>query len=251
MIQRFGAAARAGFKHTEFMFAGASGYEVEASEVRTELEAHGLTHVLLNAPAGKWDDGERGTGGLPGREADFQKSIEYGLCYASIIGAPRMHVMAGLASAGAQEETLIERLRWASSVAQEAGVTLCVEPLNPKDFPGYLVPNYATAQRIIKAVDSPQVKLQLDLYHYAMAEGVTDAEGLRRAITQLLPGAAHVQIANPPGRNEPGVGEIDYPPLLQFLDELGYDGAVGCEFKPSTPTTEAALGWAQPYLGGA
>ena len=247
VLQRFGAAARAGFKHTEFMFAGLNGYEAEAPAVRKELDAHGLTQVLLNAPAGDWAAGERGTGGVPGRESEFKSSVEYGLRYADEVGCQQMHIMAGRFVDGADEGTFVERLRWASGMASDAGVTICVEPLNAHDFPGYIVPDCAAALRIIERVGSPDVKLQLDLYHYAMTAG-TDAAGLRDAIRTLLPHTAHVQIANPPGRNEPGVGDIDFPPLLALLDELDYDGFVGCEYRPSTPTTEASLlGWAKAY----
>ena len=137
------------------------------------------------------------------------------------------------------------RLRWASGLAASAGVTLCVEPLNPKDVPGYLLPDFPSALRILEQVDSPNVRLQLDLYHYAMTEG-SGGDGMRHAVRTLLPLAAHVQIANPPDRHEPGVGDVDYPPLFALLDELSFDGYVGCEYKPST-STEASFGWAKPY----
>lgn len=253
VLQRFGAAARAGFRRTEFMFAGDTGYEVNASSVKAELQKYSLTHELLNAPAGDWLSGERGMAGLPGRDADFKASIEYGLQFASQIGCNKMHVMAGLADRGATAETFVERLRWASTMAADANVTLCVEPLNAKDFPGYLIPDMPTALKLLDAIDSKHCKLQLDLYHVAMsaiASGrpTPDSAELAQAVRDYLPRAAHVQIANPPGRNEPGVGDVDFPPLLRLLDDLGYEGAVGCEFRPSTPTTEGALGWASEYL---
>jgi hydroxypyruvate isomerase len=261
LLQRFGAAARAGFRHTEFMFAGDAGYEVEASAVRAELDAHGLTHELLNAPAGDWLAGERGLAGLPGRERDFKASIELGLRFAGEIGCRKMHVMAGLCGSGdsgdnggAMAETFVERLQWASGLAADAGVTLCVEPLNARDFPGYLVPDVPTALELLRRVDSPEhCKLQLDLYHVAMSalargQPVPGSAELQSAIREYLPHSAHVQIANPPGRNEPGVGDVDYPPLLALLDELGYAGAVGCEYRPSTPATEDSLGWAKEHL---
>ena len=162
-----------------------------------------------------------------------------------------MHVMAGLAPQGANEDVFVKRLQWASGLAADAGVCLCVEPLNSTDFPGYLVPNTATALRIIDRVGVPShCKLQLDLYHYAVTEG-SDQDTLANAIATLLPHTAHVQIANPPGRNEPGVGNVAFGPLLQLLDNAGYDGHVGCEYKPSTSTTEESLAWAREHGLGA
>jgi len=232
-----------GFRAVEFMFPGDGGYFNEARAVRAELEEHSLTQALLNSPAGDWDAGERGLGGLPERESDWKASIEHGLRFAQDISCTKMHVMAGLESRGATEDLFVERLEWATRLATDAGVTLCVEPLNPTDFPGYLVPDVATALRVLERVDAPDwCRLQLDLYHVAMVEGTADLDG---AIRRLLPHAAHVQLANPPGRNEPGTGTIDFPPLLALLDELGYDGWVGCEYKPSTPTTEDSLAWAK------
>ena len=248
-LDRFAAARSAGFRAVEFMFAGDGGYTSDAAAVRARLNENGLEQVLLNAPAGDWEGGERGLGGLPLRDDEWRSSVEYGLQFASDVGAPRMHVMAGLLSGGADEDTLVPRLQWAVGPAADAGVCLCIEPLNPIDFPGYLVPDVKTALRVIERVDSPKhCKLQLDLYHYAMGEANGSSTTiLERAIRELLPHAEHVQIANPPGRNEPGVGVVDYPPLLALLDELGYSGFVGCEYKPSTATTNESLSWARPY----
>jgi len=246
--QRFGAAAACGFRSVEFMFAGETGYEHGSAAVRDELQRHGLTLALMNARAGDWSAGERGIGGISSREADFTASIEHGLRFASEVGCRRLHVMAGLVEHGADEATLVRRLKWASEAAASASVCLCVEPLNARDFPGYLVPDYPTALRVLKAVDRhAHVKLQLDLYHLAMMGGDGVNAELADAVRRLLPYAGHVQLANPPGRNEPGVGNVDFVPLLALLDELGYDGAVGCEYKPSTPTTEESLAWAVPY----
>jgi len=247
-LQRFGAARRVGFRATEFMFAGDSGYEHSALEVHEQLSLHGLEHVLLNAPAGDWAAGERGIGGIPGRDAQFMASIEDGLSFAAQVGCRKMHVMAGLVDHGADEDTFVERLRLGSVAAAEAGICLCVEPLNSTNFPGYLIPDVATALRIIEKVDAPQCKLQLDLYHHAMTDPSAD---LSEAIERLLPHAAHIQIANPPNRSEPGVGEVDFAPLLSQLAASEYDGYVGCEYKPSTPTTEGSLAWAHTYGIGA
>lgn len=266
-LSRFAAARACGFRHVEFMFPGDGGYMHSVAEVKAELNAHELTQVLLNSPAGDWGAGERGIAGLADREADFTASIEKGLRYCDELGCRQMHVMAGVVAAGAEEETLVRRLRWASGLAAPHGVTLLVEPLNPVDFPGYLVPDARTALRVLGAVDEPNCKLQLDLYHVAMAiNAAADGEepgpasppamvqAMLRAmlpamLRELLPHAAHVQLANPPGRNEPGVGDVDFERLLDMLDgELAYDGFVGCEYKPSTERTEDSLVWARPWL---
>mmetsp|Transcript_27175 Transcript_27175/g.69037 ORF Transcript_27175/g.69037 Transcript_27175/m.69037 type:complete len:271 (+) Transcript_27175:51-863(+) len=242
-IERFGAARAAGFRAVEFMFAGDGGYQLDAKAVRGELEAHGLDQALLNSPAGDWLAGERGIGALPTRESDWKASIDFGLRFAQETGCKNMHVMAGLDSQGACEALFVERLKWACTLASDAGVRLCIEPLNPTDFPGYLVPDASTALRLIEQVDAgDQCQLQLDLYHVAMVEG---SDGLESTIRRLLPHTAHIQIANPPGRKEPSVGDVNFPPLIELARDLGYDGWVGCEYQPSTPTTEASLGWAR------
>mmetsp|Transcript_82428 Transcript_82428/g.267034 ORF Transcript_82428/g.267034 Transcript_82428/m.267034 type:complete len:267 (+) Transcript_82428:96-896(+) len=241
-LRRFRAAAACGFRAVEFMFPGDGGYEHAAGAVRSELGACGLQQVLINGPAGNWAAGERGLGGLPGREAEWQAAVRTALSYARELSCGHVHLMAGLQQHGAREATLVERLRWASGQAAEAGVCLCVEPLNARDFPGYLVPDTATALRVLEAVGRPECcRLQLDLYHLQVSEG-----DLSEAIRRLLPYAAHVQIANPPGRHEPGVGEVHFPPLLELLDSLGYEGHVGCEYRPSVGT-EQSLAWAAPY----
>ena len=253
-MQRFGAASACGFKHVEFMFPGDGGYVHDAAAVRGALSEHGLTQVLLNAPAGDWAAGDRGLAGVPGRDTDFASSMERGLRFAEEVGCSRMHVMAGTIAAGATEDTLVSRLRWASGMAADANVCLLVEPLNPVDFPGYLVPDASTALRVLDAVDAHNCQLQLDLYHLAMAGGLVagdaasgEAADLPRLVRDLLPRSAHVQLANPPGRNEPGVGFVDFAPLLALLEEAGYDGFVGCEYKPSTEVAEDSFEWAESY----
>ena len=288
-LSRFGAAATCGFRHVEFMFAGDGAYLHDAKAVKKELDEHGLNQVLLNAPAGDWANGDRGLAGVVGRDADFQETLKRGVDFAAEIGCPRVHVMAGTIAGGADEDTLVQRLKWASGVAADAKITLLVEPLNPIDFPGCtraivpvrvfvasdgvsflrigtdLVPDASTALRVLDGVDKPNCKLQLDFYHLAMAGGGLVADGSRKAdapvdaakleasVRQLLPRAAHVQLANPPSRNEPGVGTVDFVPLLELLDERGYDGYVGCEYKPSGgDTTEASIAsvaWARGHFG--
>lgn len=242
-LRRFQAAASSGFRAVEFMFPGDGGYEHTAAEVRAELQASKLDQALFNAPAGDWEAGERGVGGLPGRDRDWEESVATALELADGLGCRRVHVMAGLKQHGACEETFARRLRWASDVAQRGGVRLCLEPLNARDFPGYLLPDTATALRVLEKVGRPETcRLQLDLYHLQVSEG-----DLSENIRRLLPHVEHVQLANPPGRNEPGAGEVHFPPLLRLLDELGYDGFVGCEYRPSTSSTLASFSWAREY----
>ena len=237
-IGRFGEAAAAGFKAVEFMFPGDGAYAHAAHEVAAELKAHGLRQVLFNAPAGDWDAGERGIAGVPGRDADFAASIDTALEYAAALGCGHVHVMAGLKQHGACEETFVTRMRAAGERAASAGVKLLVEPLNPRDFPNYLVGNSETALRLLQEIGLPDTcKLQLDVYHLQVAEGDVSAN-----VRRLLPHAAHVQIANPPGRHEPGEGEVDFKHVLGLLEELGYDSHVGLEYKPKT-TTPKSLEW--------
>ena len=226
------------------MFPGDGVYTASAAEVAEQLEAHKLEQVLLNAPPGDWDNGERGLGGISQRETEFQKSIATGLKYCRRLGCQRMHVLAGMTEHGATEEVFARRLRWAGEQAAPHGVTLLVEVLNPRDFPGYLVPDAATALRLVEQAGHASVRLQLDAYHLHTTEG----PDLDATFRRLLPHAGHVQFANPPGRNEPGVGDADFAKLCALLDELGYEGHVGMEYKPSTSTTVQSLaGWAEPF----
>lgn len=246
-LDRFRAAANHGFRAVEFMFPGANpnaGFAISAAAVRAELERAGVKQVLFNAPAGNWALGERGLGGLPAREDFWKASIRTALEYADELDCKRVHVMAGLLEEGASEEIFVDHLRWACVEASGTGVRFCIEPLNARDFPGYLVPDTTTALRILERVGNPWNKscgLQLDLYHLQVTQG-----DLSENIRKLLPHVAHVQLANPPGRNEPGVGEVHFEPLLALLDELGYEGYVGLEYNPSKGT-ESSLKWAAAY----
>ena len=242
--QRFQRAAACGFRGVEFLF---DQYEHKAEEVHDLLHEHDLESVLLNCPPGDWAAGDRGTGCLLGRGDEYRESVVKGIKYAMEIECPTIHVMAGVTAEedrGACEERFIDRLRWACDAARGEGLDVCIEPLNARDVPGYLLPDTHTALRILDAVDKPNAKLQLDLYHLAVTEG-----DLSERITDLLDEdiIGHVQLANPPGRHEPGVGDVDFPPLLAQLDEGGYEGWVGCEYVPSTATTEESLKWAREF----
>ena len=235
---RFAAAAGAGFEAVELQFP----YALSCGELAASLEANGLRLVLFNAPAGDFEaGGERGLAALRGREAEFRTSLLQALDYATVSGCPRVHVMSGLVHQGANRDTLVENLRWACPIAEAAGVTLLLEPINGRDFPGYLLQRTVEAVAIIGLVGSTNLRLQFDLYHRQIMEG-----DLIAALREYLPLIAHVQIAQPPDRGEPDAGEIHYPGVLGALDRLGYEGWVGCEYRPRGRTLDG-LGWMDAY----
>jgi hydroxypyruvate isomerase len=241
-LERFAAAAADGFRAVEFLFP----YEHPAAEIRARLDRHGLALALFNAPPGDWAAGERGMAGLPGREAEYRDSIARALDYASVLGNDRLHVMAGLVPAGADlarhRAVYLENLAYAARAAAAHGVTVTIEPLNPRDMPGYLLHRQDDAQTICKVVGADNLRVQFDCYHCQIVEGDV-ATKLRRDIA----GIGHIQIAGVPGRHEPDVGELHYPYLFDVIDELGYAGWVGCEYRPRAGTS-AGLGWARPWL---
>ncbi len=239
---RFAAARARGFAAVEFLFP----YAYPRADLAARLNGEGLQQVLINAPPGDWDRGERGIGALPGREAEFRDSIATALDYAAALQCPRIHVMAGLVPAGADparyRETFAGNLVWAAETAAKSRVELLLEPLNPVDFPGYVLGNVPAALDIIAAVGAANLGLQYDLYHAQMMQG-------RLAETLVANRAAirHVQIAGVPGRYEPdGDQEINFPHLFRLLDEIGYAGWVGCEYRPRAGTV-AGLGWARDW----
>ena len=242
-LDRLEAAAHAGFKGVEWMFS----YDTPAPVVRESLDAHGLQSVLINAPPGDWAGGDRGLAGLPHRVDEARASVATAIDYARAIGCPRVHVMAGLrdeaVDRGAQVDTMVALLREASDMAAPHGITLMVEPLNRHvDMPGYLLAGSVEGMEVVDRADRDNVKLQYDVYHMQIVEG-----DLARTIERLLPRIGHMQIADNPGRHEPGTGEIAYDWLLGKIDALGYDGWVGCEYRPIGDTV-AGLGWASGYL---
>ena len=240
-MARFAAAAGHGFKAVEFLFP----YEFAASDIAAELKKHGLTQALFNTPPGDWNKGERGLAAQPGREAEFAAAIETALQYAATLDCPRIHVMSGLINTGADlslmRRTYVDNLKRAADRTAKAGVTLCLEPINRRDIPGYFLNTTTEAAAVIAAVGAPHVKIQFDLYHCQVSEG----DLVRRAQT-LLPLIGHVQIAGNPERNEPDIGEANHLHVLDALDRLGWDGHVGLEYRPKT-TTAAGLGWARKY----
>ena len=243
-LDRFAAAARDGFRAVEFLFP----YAFEPGEIAGRLHAHGLQQVLFNAPPGDWDAGERGLACLPGREAEFRDGLGRALDWAKALQCPRVHVMAGRAPAGVPRETLrrtyVDNLRWAAQTAALQQVDLLVEPINPRDMPGYLLNRQDEAHEIVTEVGEANLKVQMDLYHCQVVEGDV-AMKLRRYLPTGRVG--HLQIAGVPQRHEPDLGELNYPYLFSVIDELGYDGWIGCEYRPlagSEPGgTSAGLGW--------
>jgi len=243
-LDRFAAAAAAGFRAVEFQ---APYYSHPIEEVARAARAAGLPVVLFNAPMGDAKKGERGLAAEPGREADFAASIETTLAYARLLACRQVHVLAGRAAGerAAQEEVYIANLRHAADRAAQAGVTLLIEPLNARDNPGYFLSDTRQALGLLDRIAHRNVALQFDLYHCQITEG-----DLAQHMRALFGRYAHVQIANVPGRHEPGSGEIDFDFLFGLFDELGYQGWIGCEYRPKAGTL-AGLGWARRWgIGG-
>ena len=233
-LERFGAAAEQGFKAVEFMFP----YEWPADDLRALLDAHHLQLVLFNAAQGDWAAGERGIAALPGREAEFDASVEVALGYARVLGNKLIHVMAGLEpSGGANAKTFVANLRRGADRAAEHGVTLIIEPINTRDMPGYFLSRTRQALDIIAEAGRPNVGLQFDLYHRHVMEGDV-VGGLKEAKSVIR----HLQIASPPDRGEPDHGELGYKTLLMLIDASGYGGYIGLEYKPRAGTV-AGLKW--------
>ena len=242
-LDRFGAARRAGFEAVEFLFP----YEHRAEEVRERLDGAGLACVLFNMPPGDWAAGERGLACLPGRQGEFREGVARALDYAHALGCPLLHCMAGMAppesASGSAAALYADNLAWAAEQASGSGVRLAIEPINQRDMPGYFLRTTGQAADIIEVLGSGRVGLQLDLYHCQVSEG-----DLTRHMERLMPVTVHIQVADVPGRHEPGTGEIAWDWVFGQLDALGYQGWVGCEYRPAGETV-AGLGWRNRYLG--
>jgi 2-dehydrotetronate isomerase len=233
LLERFEAAAKAGFKAVEI----GNPYEASAGESAARLEANGLTLVLINTAAGDAAKGERGRGALAGREKDFDADMETALAYAAATGCRLIHVMAGLVHQGARRDTFVANLKRGARKAAAAGVNVVIEPINRRDIPGYFLNKLAEARAIIYEVGEPNLGLQFDLYHRQIEDG-----DVAVAIKEYAALTRHYQIANPPDRGEPDQGDLNYRWLLQQIDASGYKGWVGCEYKPRGGTVEG-LGW--------
>lgn len=242
-LDRFEAAARAGFKAVEFLFP----YAYDPHELRRRLDANGLQLVLHNLPSGDWDAGERGIACHPDRTEEFRAGVARGIEYARVLGVKQLNCLAGKAPAGVSEallrQTLVDNLRHASAQLRPAGLQLLVEPINTFDIPGFYVNRTQQAIETLDEVGADNAFVQYDIYHAQRMEGE-----LAATMQQHLGRIGHMQLADNPGRHEPGTGEINYAFLFAHLDRIGYDGWIGCEYKPAT-TTEAGLGWIQPLAG--
>ncbi len=242
-LDRFAAARAAGFEAVEFLFP----YEFPAAEIAQRLADNGLANVLFNAPPGDWNAGERGMACLPHRRAEFRDGIKRALDYAAALGCPRLHVMAGLAPAGVAGDTLLgcyaANLDFAAEECAKLGVKPVIEPINHRDIPGFFLNTTAQAKAVIEALGPERVGLQFDLYHCQITEG-----DVTRKAQDLLPYIAHMQVADTPGRNEPGTGEVRWDFVFDAIDAMGYRGWIGCEYRPRGETL-AGLGWWQQYRG--
>ena len=236
-LERFERAARAGFTAVEFLFP----YGWTAEEIKSRLEANGLQLVLHNLPAGDWDAGERGIACLPGREAEFRAGVERAIEVAQALGVPQLNALAGRAPAGAERAalhaTLAANLRFAARRLRAAGLRLLIEPINGFDMPGFFLDRPSQAFSLLDELGEDNLYVQYDCYHAHRTEG-----RLAATLAAELPRIAHVQVADHPGRHEPGSGEIGYAALFAELDRLGYAGWVGAEYLPADGT-EAGLGW--------
>lgn len=230
-LERFDAAAAAGFRAVEFLFP----YEFPAAQIRGALDRAGLTMALYNTFPGDWDAGERGMASLADRQDEFCDSIKRALDYAEVLDPSRIHVMAGLATGPEARSCYIENLAWAAEAAGSR--QLCIEPINSRDIPGYHVSTSTDALTVLDAVGAANLGLQFDLYHAQIMEG-----DLTRRLEALMPRITHMQIAGVPDRHEPDCGEVNYPALFATMDRLGYEGFVGCEYRPKG-RTEDGLGW--------
>ena len=238
-LDRFEPAAQAGFKAVEFLFP----YAFEAGEIQRRLADNGLKLVLHNLPAGDWDAGERGIACHPDRVDEFRAGVGRAIAYAQVLGVRQLNCLAGKAPAGVSDEllrsTFVDNLRFAAHALKAAGLKLLIEPINTFDIPGFYLNRTTQAADILAEVGADNAFIQYDIYHAQRMEGE-----LAATLQKHLPRIGHVQLADNPGRNEPGTGEIHYPFLFAHLDRIGYDGWVGCEYKPAT-TTPAGLGWFQ------
>ena len=234
-LDRFEAAAAAGFAAVEFLFP----YDYPAKDIAARRMAAGVEQALFNLPPGNWAGGERGLAALPERKAEFRQSVRTALDYAAVIGAPRLHMMAGLADPASQTHraTYRDSLAFAADAAAEQGIDVLIEPLNRRDMPGYFLNDFDDAAGLIAGLGRGNIKLQFDVYHRQILHG-----DVIRGLEALMPVIGHVQIAAVPHRNEPGTGELDDFHVLRALDELGYRGFVGCEYRPSGATLDG-LGW--------
>jgi hydroxypyruvate isomerase len=239
---RFAAAAKAGFRYVEYLFP----YDYPAEELRGLLDDNGLTQVLFNLPCGDWAAGERGIAGLSGREREFREGVDKAVAYAKVLGVTRLNCLAGKLPEGASMETACDVLALntanAARILGENGLSLVIEAINHFDIPGFMLTRTSHVMALLDVIGRPNVAMQYDVYHAQREEGE-----LAATIAANVARIGHIQVADNPGRHQPGTGEIHYPFLFAELDRLGYDGFVGLEYVP-TPDTVASLDWI-PQMG--
>jgi hydroxypyruvate isomerase len=242
LLDRFAAAARDGFTAVEYLFP----YEYPAAELAAQLKEHGLGQVLFNAPPGDWKAGERGITALPGREQEFRDGFLRALEYAHALQCPRIHSMAGLIPAGADRaqfrSVYTANLAWAAEKARAAGVVVVIEPIALRNIPGFFLNRQDEAHGIVTEVGAPNLKVMMDLFHCQVEEGDLAFKIRKYLADPKQTQVGHIQVAGVPGRNEPDTGEVNYAYLFDVLDELGYEGWIGCEYTPKSKASEG-LGW--------
>ncbi len=239
-LDRFEAAAKAGFKGVEFLFP----YDFAASEIRKRLDDNGLTQALFNMPPGDWNAGERGIASLPGRQSEFMDGVKKALDYAQALDCKLVHAMAGIPNGVAPVTAAAiyaANLSRAAELAHAAGVKVVIEPINHRDMPGFHLNTMAQGAALVDAIGRDRLGLQFDVYHCQVTEG-----DITKRMAALLPVIAHMQIADVPARNEPGTGEIGWRYVFGQMDALGYEGWVGCEYRPAGDTV-AGLGWRETF----
>jgi len=240
-LDRFEKAAKAGFKGVEYLFP----YAWKKEQLVERLGAYGLIQVLHNLPAGDWNKGERGIACLPGRETEFREGVGKAIEYAKALKCRQVNCLVGVPPTGAPadkvRQSLVANLRFAATALEKEGIRLLLEALNDKDVPGFYLVRTADVLGLIKEVGNPNVYVQYDVYHMQIMEG-----NLIKTIQANIDKIAHIQIADNPGRNEPGTGEINYSNLFKAIDAAGYKGWIGCEYKPAAKT-EDGIGWMKPY----
>lgn len=241
-LDRFAKAHQVGFQAVEFLFP----YAYEPQVLAEKLSQFNLEQALFNMPPGDWDSGERGFAAIPGREDEFQRSVDIALTYAKALKCKKVHAMSGLVdnrySYEQHVETFINNIRYAADKFAEHSIDLLIEPLNSRDVPGYFIAHQRDAVELIKLVNRPNVKLQFDVYHAQIMDG--DLTVLIRDLASYI---GHVQIASIPDRHEPSEGEVNYQHIFDQFDITGYQGWIGCEYKPKKTTLEGLV-WLQKYI---
>ena len=239
---RFERAAKAGFKGVECQFP----YELPKEDIAGILDKYGQEMVLHNIPSGDWAAGERGIACLPGRENEFQDGVGKAIEYGKALKCPRINCLVGLTPkdvpADRVRQTLVKNLKFAADALQKAGISMLVESLNSHDIAGFYLTDTAMTLQLMDEVNHPNLYYQYDIYHMQVMEG-----NMTKTIRDNISRIGHIQLADVPGRHEPGTGEINFTNLFKFIDEAGYTGWIGCEYKPAG-VTEDGLGWAKPYL---